>query len=1075
MSKLPPYIITVSIFVTFFWSSFTVSAADNTPSQYCSLFNTTETLRTFSTHPEVISLQKMLNLDPDTRVASFGPGSPGEETTSYGQKTYAAVKRFQEKYREEILTPNNLNTGTGILGQFTKNKLQEKYCSAATSTKNEVDASLPLFTKNLFLGVRDAEVSKLQEFLSTDPLIYPEGLITGYYGSATKAAVGRFQEKYQLGTPATLGFGGVGPKTREKLEEIFGSKQEVVTAPSSAPSMSLTSKAATTSTTTPPLAIVTSSELTLPSTTTETAPIINPPSTSTTNNTIPAQAVGASSITFTSSAMTVHPGMSVTLSWSASLFKSCSTSWGALGLTGQSLILTLLANTTYAVTCTDSNGNNFVKSLTITVGADINTPGAIGNFTIKHSIPGVEYANTSISLGYLNDHTAGARGSIYSQNGHLYLAGQRIRLYGINTCCGSTLPAKTDAEKIAARFKKEGFNAVRMISFDRPVDPNPNPGVPALVSYRQQGILNADLTTFNSTALDYFDYFIHQLEQNGIYVQFVLQNSRTYPGYTDCLNGCRGVNYYVPELVQLQKDFSAQLLNHTNPYTGKAYKDDSGVVALEITNENSLSIVWVQGTLDQYVNSGILYNKYAKPLEGQWETWLQNKYVATSTLATSWSKDISSFENVTIPLYSNKALMSKNEYKDWYAFMANTQKNYLEDMHAYLKNSLGVKSLVYGTQTNYDQPWSRTSMDISDTHAYWGDLGTATGETNPSNGRSVFQIQNKSVLNKNIGSDIANLGAMGIFEGKEYGKPAMVTEYQYRDGNQYMAESEPFMSAYAGFQDLDAIYMFSYHDSNLQDYPYTYPPFNTTVTAVTRVASALSFRRGDVMSGVQNILKKTIDSYLNTIYAQNNLSPSNYHFGGQVRAPYTQNMYTQIVNDPSEEQIITSGGSSEADGFYKTTTGEIRIKLQDRFTVNAPRTKTAFGFFHNMNVNLGTGIDVFIGNTMNNFAVINLTSLDDTGIIPSSKMLLTLAGYFSVPGEWPRTPGQNTFSWGTDTPRVEAVPAKIKIVTNDTYQVTALDSAGERKSDVPVVKGNGYIEFVTGPTYDTGWYLIEKQ
>ena len=104
----------------------------------------------------------------------------------------------------------------------------------ATTTPSSI-VSAPqrpqLFTKNLFLDMQDDEVRKLQELLSKDVLVYPEARITGYYGPATKAAVGRFQEKYQLGTPATSGYGGVGPKTREKLEELFNSEiaAEVVT------------------------------------------------------------------------------------------------------------------------------------------------------------------------------------------------------------------------------------------------------------------------------------------------------------------------------------------------------------------------------------------------------------------------------------------------------------------------------------------------------------------------------------------------------------------------------------------------------------------------------------------------------------------------------------------------------------------------------------------------------------------------------------------------------------------------------------------------------------------------------
>lgn len=65
----------------------------------------------------------------------------------------------------------------------------------------------------------------LQEMMAKDPEIYPEGKVTGFYGPATVRAVQRFQKKYGLvdsGTPYTTGFGLAGPKTREKLNEVFG-------------------------------------------------------------------------------------------------------------------------------------------------------------------------------------------------------------------------------------------------------------------------------------------------------------------------------------------------------------------------------------------------------------------------------------------------------------------------------------------------------------------------------------------------------------------------------------------------------------------------------------------------------------------------------------------------------------------------------------------------------------------------------------------------------------------------------------------------------------------------------------
>ena len=72
-------------------------------------------------------------------------------------------------------------------------------------------------------GSRGAEVSALQEFLKKDPVIYPEELVTGFFGPATERAVQRFQKKHGLvssGSPATTGYGAVGPKTRTKLNSL---------------------------------------------------------------------------------------------------------------------------------------------------------------------------------------------------------------------------------------------------------------------------------------------------------------------------------------------------------------------------------------------------------------------------------------------------------------------------------------------------------------------------------------------------------------------------------------------------------------------------------------------------------------------------------------------------------------------------------------------------------------------------------------------------------------------------------------------------------------------------------------
>lgn len=81
----------------------------------------------------------------------------------------------------------------------------------------------PVFNKDLQVSNRGEEVRRLQELLAQDKELYPEGLVTGYYGSLTREAVRRFQLKNGvISSPAEQGNGRLGPKTRAKLKEVYG-------------------------------------------------------------------------------------------------------------------------------------------------------------------------------------------------------------------------------------------------------------------------------------------------------------------------------------------------------------------------------------------------------------------------------------------------------------------------------------------------------------------------------------------------------------------------------------------------------------------------------------------------------------------------------------------------------------------------------------------------------------------------------------------------------------------------------------------------------------------------------------
>ena len=215
--------------------------------------------------------------------------------------------------------------------------------------------------------------------------------------------------------------------------------------------------------------------------------------------------------------------------------------------------------------------------------------------------------------------------------GHFSRDGRRIRFFGTNSVAEGAFPAKLKAWFIAGRLRKMGFNLIRFHHMDN--------------GWSEQSLFEwgQDTRHLNSETLDRLENYIAALKNNGIYVDINLHVSRTFNEQDGVLaadsiqNYGKGITYFDPQLIALQKEYAQQLLTHINPYTGMALKDDPVMAMVEIINENSLYRMWRSGSIRPLTEGGDFPMYHVRMLDTLWYNFLKEKYTTTDNLRTAWN------------------------------------------------------------------------------------------------------------------------------------------------------------------------------------------------------------------------------------------------------------------------------------------------------------------------------------------------------------------------------------------------------------------------------------------------------
>ncbi len=196
-----------------------------------------------------------------------------------------------------------------------------------------------------------------------------------------------------------------------------------------------------------------------------------------------------------------------------------------------------------------------------------------------------------VDLRFLNapHRPAGKTGFVRAKGGDLFYGdGKPARFWGCNVQAYSLFSSRGAIRLQAERIARLGFNLVRLHHHDSTswVDPT-------VIDKSRP-----DTRRLSRAGLDGIDWWIKCLEDQGVFVWLDLHVGRRMKR-GDRVDGWeevarhggdpRGFCFINASLRDRMEEFNRKYLSHVNRFTGKAYKDDPGVMAVLITNENDLA------------------------------------------------------------------------------------------------------------------------------------------------------------------------------------------------------------------------------------------------------------------------------------------------------------------------------------------------------------------------------------------------------------------------------------------------------------------------------------------------------
>ena len=657
---------------------------------------------------------------------------------------------------------------------------------------------------------------------------------------------------------------------------------------------------------------------------------------------------------------------------------------------------------------------------------------------------------------FLQDAPAGKHGFIGVANGHLVTPdGKRFRFWGINlsgwTKGSALLPPHQDAEVFARELARLGINCVRFQFLDLPSKQQARVDVPT--TYTPAGLIDADkddTRTMDKDQLDRLDYLVNQLKINGIYTDFNLNVGRQYKkgdgveGYS-LIGVSKAITYFDPRLIELQKEYAKKLLTHHNPYTNSDYSNEPAIAIVEILNENSVLEFWQRNwfrgklTPDAPKYQLDLTPYHKKLLTEKYNQWLQKNLTSEKLAQIRVAACVKAGEPVPLLQRQEFDEAPKERFYAEATFHTQLEAGFLEEMRSYIKKTLGVKSLIIGTNDHTyfipGMPLIRTTshFDIVDAHVYW---------QHP----AISGRRNTPMVNDPLHSIEVKLTRSAMLH-----KPFTVSEVNEPFPSDYGAEMIPLLASYGAFQDWDGIFIYSLEPKlSGQWEPLIGDHFDISqdpVKVAQLPAGALLFLRHDVSNARQTIERTYSREQINESMRLPNSEEPYWTPGFPMSLPLEHGSRISCLDctptpkfaDAQSNPIVSDTHQLSWELAKKTGNGVV--------TVDTDRSTALVGFVKEN----GAATSHLSADIGNQFCAITLSALDAEPLSRSGLMLLTATGRVENTGMVWNARRTNADVWGTAPTRIETIKGWLLLRNIEGavgMVVTPLDGAGRPLSEV---------------------------